>query len=51
MGVFSADKTIFVSDGIPWIKKLQREMFPEAIYLLDLWHLKKIYPEILDVNL
>ena len=41
MGVFSAGKVIFVSDGIPWIKKLQREMFPEAVYLLDLWHLKK----------
>lgn len=41
MGVFSASKVIFVADGIPWIKKLQREMFPEAIYLLDLWHLKK----------
>ncbi|MBU4293706.1 MAG: UPF0236 family protein [Actinobacteria bacterium] len=41
MGVFSADKVIFVSDGIPWIKKLAKEMFPKAIYLLDLWHLKK----------
>ena len=41
MGVFRADKVIFVSDGIPWIKKIQREMFPKAIYLLDLWHLKK----------
>lgn len=41
MGVFGADKVIFVSDGIPWIKKLQREMFSQAIYLLDLWHLNK----------
>lgn len=41
MGVFGADKVIFVADGIPWIKKLQRGMFPKAIYLLDLWHLKK----------
>ena len=41
MGVFSADKVIFVADGMPWIKKLQREMFPNAIYLLDPWHLKK----------
>ena len=41
MGVFGADKVIFVADGIPWIKKLQREMFGQAIYLLDLWHLKK----------
>ena len=41
MGVFGADKVIFVADGIPWIKKLAREMFPKAIYLLDLWHLKK----------
>jgi len=41
MGVFGADKVIFVADGIPWIKKLARDMFPKAIYLLDLWHLKK----------
>jgi hypothetical protein len=41
MGVFGADKVIFVADGMPWIKKLQREMFPNAIYLLDPWHLKK----------
>jgi hypothetical protein len=41
MGVFGAKSVIFVADGMPWIKKLQREMFPRAIYLLDLWHLKK----------
>jgi len=41
MGVLGADKVIFVADGMPWIKKLQREMFPNAIYLLDPWHLKK----------
>ena len=41
MNVFSTAKVIFVPDGIPWIKKLQKEMFPKAIYLLDLWHLKK----------
>jgi hypothetical protein len=41
MGVFGADKVIFVADGMPWIKKLQKEMFDQAIYLLDLWHLKK----------
>jgi len=26
---------------MPWIKKLQKEMFPGSIYLLDFWHLKK----------
>jgi hypothetical protein len=41
MGVFGAGKVIFVADGMPWIKKLQKEMFGQAIYLLDLWHLKK----------
>jgi len=41
MGVFSAEKVIFVADGMPWIKKLQMEMFPGSIYLLDPWHLKK----------
>ena len=41
MGVFGADSVIFVADGMQWIKKLQREMFPNAVYLLDPWHLKK----------
>jgi len=41
MGVFGAETVIFVADGMPWIKKLQKEMFPGSIYLLDLWHLKK----------
>ena len=41
MGVFSASTVIFVSDGMPWIKKVQKEMFSQAVYLLDLWHLKK----------
>jgi len=41
MGVFGAGKVIFVADGMPWIKKLAKEMFGQAIYLLDLWHLKK----------
>jgi hypothetical protein len=41
MGVFGAGSVIFVADGMPWIKKLQREMFPNAVYLLDPWHLKK----------
>jgi hypothetical protein len=41
MGVFGAESTIFVADGMPWIKKLQKDMFPKAIYLLDPWHLKK----------
>ena len=41
MGVFGDDKVIFVADGILWIKKFQREMSPNAIYLLGPWHLKK----------
>jgi len=41
MGVFGAESVIFVADGMPWIKKLQKEMFVQAIYLLDPWHLKK----------
>ena len=41
MGVFGAATVIFVADGMPWIKKLQKEMFGQAIYLLDPWHLAK----------
>jgi hypothetical protein len=41
MGVFGASQVIFVADGMPWIRKLQKDMFPKAIYLLDPWHLQK----------
>jgi hypothetical protein len=41
MGVFGAATVIFVADGMPWIKRLQKEMFSQAIYLLDPWHLAK----------
>jgi len=29
-----------VADGALWIEKLQVAMFPDSVYLLDLWHLK-----------
>jgi len=41
MGVFGASLVIFVADGMPWIRKLQKDMFPKAIYLLDPYHLRK----------
>jgi hypothetical protein len=40
MGVFGAELVLFVSDGAIWIRNIQQEMFPDSIYLLDLWHLK-----------
>lgn len=39
-GYRSASARIFVSDGANWISKMIAEYFPEAIHILDLYHLK-----------
>jgi hypothetical protein len=38
-GIGKAKEVIFSGDGAVWIKRLCREYFPQAIYLLDFWHL------------
>jgi hypothetical protein len=40
-GVFKSKEVIFVSDGANWCRQLKEEYFPEAIYVLDFWHLAK----------
>ena len=38
-GVWEARELLFVGDGATWIKRICSEDFPDAVYLLDFWHL------------
>jgi hypothetical protein len=40
-GVEGAERVVFVSDGAPWTQNVQRTHFPQALYVLDLWHLER----------
>jgi hypothetical protein len=40
-GVMDAEKVYFISDGARWIKNLKNNYFPEAIGVLDIWHLER----------
>jgi hypothetical protein len=40
-GVENAGKVYFISDGALWIKKLKNDYFPQAIGVLDIWHLER----------
>lgn len=39
-GYLTASERIFVSDGASWISKMISEWFPDAIHVLDMYHLK-----------
>jgi len=38
-GVRGREATLFLGDGSPWIWNLADELFPDAIQVLDYWHL------------
>lgn len=40
-GVLSAGRVLAIGDGAAWIRHLVKDFFPGAIYLLDLFHLKR----------
>jgi len=40
-GVENAGKVYFISDGAIWIKKLKNDYFPQAVGVLDIWHLER----------
>jgi len=40
-GVEDAGKVYFISDGAIWIKKLKNDYFPQAVGVLDIWHLER----------
>ncbi|RJP58681.1 MAG: hypothetical protein C4543_07770, partial [Ignavibacteriales bacterium] len=41
-GVLSAKKVIFVADGDRWIRRIKNDYFPEAMGVLDPWHLQRL---------
>ncbi|MBE0418288.1 MAG: UPF0236 family protein [Coriobacteriia bacterium] len=48
-GMLSAGRTIVIGDGAGWIRRMARDVFPGAVYVLDLYHLKhrirQVFPE------
>ncbi|MDO8987711.1 MAG: UPF0236 family protein [Coriobacteriia bacterium] len=48
-GMLSAGRTIVIGDGAGWIRRMARDVFPNAVYVLDLYHLKqrirRVFPE------
>ncbi len=40
-GVFQSKEVIFVGDGAGWCRSLKEDYFPEAVYVLDFWHLAR----------
>ena len=40
-GVLSAGRLLLIGDGAAWIRHLAADFFPQAVYLLDLFHLKR----------
>jgi hypothetical protein len=36
-------QTVFISDGATWLSNMVKELFPKAIHILDLFHLKEKY--------
>jgi hypothetical protein len=40
-GVLKAKKVFFISDAAKWIRTLKDNYFPEAIGVLDIWHLER----------
>jgi hypothetical protein len=41
-GALNAGKVIFIADGDRWIRRLKNDYFPEAIGVLDPWHLQRL---------
>jgi len=48
-GMLSAGRVIVIGDGAGWIRSIARDVFPDAVYVLDLYHLKhrirQVFPE------
>lgn len=49
-GVLSAGRVLAIGDGAAWIRHLIKDFFPSAIYLLDLYHLKRRLRAILNTE-
>lgn len=48
-GVLEAKRVFFIGDGASWIRTLKNDYFPDALGVLDIWHLeralKKVFGE------
>lgn len=40
-GVENAGRVFFIRDGAIWIKKLKEDYFPQAVGVLDIWHIQR----------
>jgi len=40
-GVLEAKEVVFIGDGASWVRRLKEDYFPEAIGVLDIWHLER----------
>lgn len=49
-GVMSAGRVLAIGNGATWIRRLIEEFFPFALYLLDLYHLKRCLREVLSAD-
>jgi hypothetical protein len=45
-GMTTAGTTIVIGDGAGWIRRTARDWFPDAVYVLDLYHLKRRISEL-----
>lgn len=46
-GMLRAGRTVLIGDGASWIRRTARDWFPDAVYVLDLYHLKDRIGELL----
>lgn len=49
-GYLTASARIFVSDGASWISKMVNDWFPEAVHILDMFHLKQKVLTLFGIN-
>lgn len=49
-GVREAEKVYFISDGAVWRRKLKEDYFPEALGVLDIWHLERELKRVLGAE-
>lgn len=49
-GCRSAGRVLAIGDGATWIRRRIRDFFPRAVYLLDLFHLKRRIRELLGAD-
>jgi len=41
-GVLGAKKVIFIADGDRWIRRIKNDYFPDAVGVLDPWHIERL---------